>query len=178
VVIPLGQKDKFNATQPSDDLKNFGKYVLSPELAKVINILFPGLNVPENNRTDIVQALLTGIPGLTQIAPGAPPTDTLKINLGVAPNPKPSRFGVLGGDTQGFPNGRRLTDDVVDISERVVGGFLKGNKLPLGDGVDQNDKPFRTSFPYVASPFGGFDSQLKRTEPAHAPVPGDPTGSR
>ena len=89
VVIPLGQKDKFNATQPSDDLKNFGKYVLSPELAKVINILFPGLNVPENNRTDIVQALLTGIPGLTQIAPGAPPTDTLKINLGVAPNPTP-----------------------------------------------------------------------------------------
>jgi Domain of unknown function (DUF4331) len=178
VVIPLGQKDKFNATQPSDDLKNFGKYVLSPELAKVINVLFPGLNVPENNRTDIVQALLTGIPGLTQIAPGAPPTDTLKINLGVAPNAKPSRFGVLAGDTQGFPNGRRLTDDVVDISERVVGGFLKGNKLPLGDGVDQNDKPFRTSFPYVASPFGGFDSQLKRTEPAHAPVPGDPTGAR
>jgi hypothetical protein len=67
---------------------------------------------------------------------------------------------------------------VVDISERVVGGFLKGNKLPLGDGVDQNDKPLRASFPYVASPFGGFDSQLKRTEPAHAPVPGDPTGSR
>jgi hypothetical protein len=177
VVIPLGQKDKFNATQPSDDLKNFGKYVLSPELAKVINLLFPGLNVPENNRTDIVQALLTGIPGLTQIAPKAPPTDTLKINLGVAPNPKPNRFGVIGGDTQGFPNGRRLTDDVVDIAERVVGGFLKGNKLPLGDGVDQNDKPFRTSFPYVASPFGGFDSQLKRTEPAHAPVPGDPSGA-
>jgi Domain of unknown function (DUF4331) len=171
VVIPLGQKDKFNATQPSDDLKNFGKYVLSPELAKVINILFPGLNVPESNRTDIVQALLTGVPGLTQIAPGAPPTDTLKINLGVAPNPHPSRFGVLAGDTQGFPNGRRLTDDVVDISERVVGGFLKGNKLPLGDGVDQNDVPFRTSFPYVASPHAGFDSQLKRIEPAHAPIP-------
>jgi hypothetical protein len=171
VVIPLGQKDKFNATQPSDDLKNFGKYVLSPELAKVINLLFPGLNVPENNRTDIVQALLTGIPGLTEIAPKAPPTDTLKINLGVAPNATPSRFGVIGGDTQGFPNGRRLTDDVVDISERVVGGFLKGNKLPLGDGVDQNDKPFRASFPYVASPRSGFDSQLKRTEPAHAPVP-------
>src|SRR4029078_3267786 len=68
VVIPLGQKDHFNATQPSQDLKNFGKYVLSPELAKVINVLFPGLNVPETNRTDIVQALLTGIPGLTQIA--------------------------------------------------------------------------------------------------------------
>jgi hypothetical protein len=178
VVIPLGQKDKFNATQPSDDLKNFGKYVLSPELAKVINILFPGLNVPENNRTDIVTALLTGVPGLTQISPNAVPADTLKINLAVPPSANPSRFGVLAGDTQGFPNGRRLADDVVDIEERVVGGFLKGNKLPLGDGVDQNDKPFRTSFPYVASPRSGFDSQLKRIEPPHAPVPADPSGSR
>jgi hypothetical protein len=178
VVIPLGQKDRFNRTQPADDLKNFGKYVLSPELAKVINILFPGLNVPETNRTDIVQALLTGIPGLTQIRPGAPPTDTLKVNLGVAPNPNPSRFGVLAGDTQGFPNGRRLADDVTDISLRVVGGFLKGNKLPLGDGVDRNDKPFRTAFPYVASPSAGFTSTLKRAEPEHAPTPGDPTGAQ
>src|SRR4051794_10618312 len=177
VVIPLGKKDLFNATQPSDDLKNFGKEVLSPQLAKVINVLFPGLNVPETNRTDIVQALLTGIPGLTQIRPGAPPTDTLKINLGIAPNPKPSRFGVIGGDTQGFPNGRRLADDVTDIELRVIGGFLKGNKLPLGDGVDQNDVPFRATFPYVAPPKAGFDSQLKRAEPAHAPTPADPAGS-
>jgi len=175
VVIPLGQKDLFNATQPSDDLKNFGKYVVSPQLAKVINVLFPGLNVPETNRTDIVQALLTGIPGLTQIRPGAPPTDTLKINLGVAPNPKPSRFGVIGGDTQGFPNGRRLADDVTDIELRVIGGFLKGNKLPLGDGVDQNDVPFRTTFPYVAPPHAGFDSAIKRAEPPHAPVGPDPS---
>lgn len=177
VVIPLGQKDKFNASQPSRDLQNFGKYVLSPELAKVINLLFPGLNVPETNRTDIVQALLTGIPGLTRIRAGAPPTDTLKVNLGVAPNATPSRFGVLAGDTQGFPNGRRLADDVTDIALRVVGGFLKGNKLPLGDGVDQNDKAFRAAFPYVASPSAGFTSQLKRTEPAHAGTPGDPTGA-
>jgi hypothetical protein len=177
VVIPLGKKDLFNSTQPSDDLKNFGRYVLSPQLAKVINILFPGLSVPESNRTDIVQALLTGVPGLTQIRPGAPPTDTLKINLGVAPNARPSRFGVLAGDTQGFPDGRRLGDDVTDIALRVVGGFLKGNRLPLGDGVDQNDVPFRTTFPYVALPHPGFDAQLKRSEPAHPPTPADPAGS-
>jgi hypothetical protein len=174
VVIPLGKKDLFNATQPSDDLKNFGKYVVSPELAKVINILFPGLDVPENDRTDIVQALLTGIPGLTEIAPKAPPTDTLKINLGSAANAAPSRFGVLAGDTSGFPNGRRLGDDVTDIELRVIGGFLKGNKLPLGDGVDQNDVPFRTAFPYVALPHGGFDGAQKRIEPEHAPTPGQP----
>ena len=175
LVIPLGQKDKFNATQPSGDLANFGKYVLSPELAKVINILYPGLNVPETNRTDIVQALLTGIPGLTEIAPKAPPTDTLKINLGTAPNPNPNRFGVIGGDTAGFPNGRRLADDVTDSALRVVGGFLKGNKLPLGDGVDVNDVPFRSAFPYVAAPHSGFDSRLKRDEPKHDPTPADPS---
>jgi hypothetical protein len=174
VVIPLGKKDFFNATQPSKDLQHFGRYVLEPELAKVLNTLFPGLNVPEKNRTDIVQALLTGIPGLTQIAPKAPPTDTLKINLGTAPTASPSRFGVLAGDTGGFPNGRRLGDDVTDIELRVVGGYLKGNKLPLGDGVDANDVPFRAAFPYVAAPHAGFDSQLKRTEPAHDPTPADP----
>jgi hypothetical protein len=175
VVIPLGQKDKFNATEPKDDLKNFGRYVLSPELAKVMNTLF-NINAPTTNRTDIVQALLTGIPGLTQIRAGAPPTDTLKINLGTAPNPSPKRFGVLAGDTQGFPNGRRLADDVTDIELRVIAGFLKGNKVPLGDGVDQNDKPFRAAFPYVAPPSAGFDSQLKRNEPAHDPTPADPAG--
>jgi hypothetical protein len=84
---------------------------------------------------------------------------------------------VLAGDTQGFPDGRRLGDDVIDIALRVVGGFLKGNKLPLGDGVDGNDVPYRTTFPYVAAPHAGFDSQIKRIEPVHAPTPGDPTGS-
>ena len=175
VVIPLGQKDKFNRTQPSDDLRNFGRYVLSPELAKLINILYPGLNVPETNRTDIVQALLTGIPGVTQIRAGAPPTDTLKINLGVPPSDTENRFGVIGGDNAGFPNGRRLGDDVVDIAERVVGGYLKGNKLPLGDGVDRNDRAFRSEFPYVALPTAGLDSGSapKRVEPAHGSTPAD-----
>jgi len=174
VIIPLGKKDFFNATQPSDDLKNFGKYVLEPELAKVINILFPGLNVPEKDRTDIVQALLTGLPGLTEIAKGAPPTDTLKLNLGVPPTTDPAKFstfGVVAGDNAGFPNGRRLADDVTDLSLRVVGGFLKGNKLPLGDGVDKNDVDFRKTFPYIAAPHDGFTSTLKRNEPEHAPIP-------
>jgi hypothetical protein len=156
VVIPLGQKDRFNATQPADDLKNFGSYVVEPELAKVINVLFPGLNVPETDRTDIVTALLTGIPDLNQIAPKAPPTDTLKINLAVDPSADPKALGVLAKDTAGFPNGRRLADDVTDISLRVVGGVLKGNDLPLGDGVDANDVPFLPAFPYVAPPHEGF----------------------
>jgi hypothetical protein len=175
VIIPLGKKDQFNRTQPQDDAKNYGKYVVNPELARLMNALF-NLGVPTTNRTDIVTALLTGIPGLTQIGSHPAAADTLKINLGVPPAANPNRFGVIAGDNAGFPNGRRLGDDVVDIELRVVAGFLANpsHKVPLGDGVDQNDKPFLGSFPYVAPPTAGFDSGPKRTEPTHAPTPAQP----
>jgi hypothetical protein len=178
VIIPLGKKDFFNATSPSDDLAHFGTYALNPEPARLLNALFH-LGVKEHNRTDIVQALLTGIPGLTRISPKAVPADTLKVNLGVPPAGSPSRFGALAGDVAGFPDGRRLADDVVDIELRVIAGALLkpdegGKQIPLGDGVDRNDKAFRSAFPYVAQPTSGFDSQLKRTEPPHAPVPQPP----
>jgi hypothetical protein len=178
VVIPIGQKDKFNRTGPADDAKNFGKYALNPEVARLLNALFK-LDVKATDRTDIVQALLTGVPGLTQIGKHPAAADTLKLNLGVPPSAKPNRFGVLVGDLAGFPNGRRLADDVVDIELRVIAGALlpadKGGKqIPLGDGVDQNDKPFRSAFPYVAAPTDGFTGLTKRTEPRHAPVPQPP----
>jgi hypothetical protein len=175
VVIPLGKKDQFNRTSPDRDAALYGSYVLKPELAAVLNALFR-IGAPEDNRTDIVQALLQGIPRLNQHAGirGPPAVDTLKLNLGTPPAATENRFGVIGGDVAGFPNGRRLGDDVVDIELQVVAGFLKGNRVPLGDGVDRNDKPFRDGFPYVAQPTSAFDSQLKRVEPAHAPVPQPP----
>jgi hypothetical protein len=174
VVIPIGQKDKFNRTQPKDDAKNYGKFVLKPELAAVMNLLFK-IGAPEDNRDDIVTALLTGVPGATQInGAKSAAADTLKVNLGVPPSQTENRFGYIAGDNAGFPDGRRLADDVTDIELRVVAGFLKGNKVPLGDGVDQNDVPFVTSFPYVAPPHSGYDSQLKRTEPGHDPTPAQP----
>src|SRR3954453_6149630 len=178
VVIPLGQKDKFNRTQPQNDAANYGKYVVKPELAHLMNALF-NLGVKETGRTDIVTALLTGVPGLTQISSKPAAADTLKINLGVAPSATQNRFGVIAGDNAGFPNGRRLGDDVTDIELRVIGGFLLpenqgGKKLPLGDGIDQNDRPFLSSFPYVAPPTAGLDSDPKRDEPGHAPTPAQP----
>ena len=173
VVIPLGKKDQFNRTTPDKDAAKYGKYVTTPELAAVLNALFD-INAPETDRTDIVQALLQGIPGLNE-HPGknaATPVDTIKINLGTPPNPSPSRFGVIGGDTAGFPNGRRLEDDVVDIELQVVAGFLVGNEVPLGDGVDENDKPFLPMFPYLAAPDSGFDSNPGQViQPAHPPTP-------
>jgi hypothetical protein len=173
VVIPLGQKDRFNRTTPNHDAANYGKFVLKPELAAILNALF-GVNAPENNRTDIVQALLQGIPNLNQHSgPHAgKPVDTLKINLGVPPSKTPSRFGVIGGDNAGFPNGRRLSDDVVDIELQVVAGILVGNPVALGDGVDRNDKTFLHHFPYEAAPDSGFDSNpSQRVEPPHPPTP-------
>ena len=175
VVVPIGDKDKYNATSPADDKKNIGKYFKKPELAAILNKLF-NLGIPENNRDDVVQALLTGVPGLNQITRNPAQADTLKINLGIPPTANPNRFGVLAGDNQGFPNGRRLADDTTDIELRVIAGALLGAKLPLGDGVDQNEKPFRTSFPYVAQPDSGFDAKFGRIEPAHAPV-NQPPGS-
>ncbi len=179
VIIPIGLKDKFNRTSPADDAANFGAAALNPEPARLLNALF-GLGVKETNRTDIVQALLTGVPGLTQISNKPAAADTLKTNLGVPPSANPNRFGVLANDIAGFPNGRRLTDDVVDIELRVIAGALLpadqgGKQIPLGDGVDQNDKPFRSTFPYVALGDSAFDSKLKRIEPPHAPVPQPPT---
>ncbi len=174
VVIPLGKKDKFNRTTPDRDAELYGQYALQPELAAVLNALF-NVNAPETDRTDIVQALLQGIPGLNQHQGkyAGTPVDTLKLNLGVPPaTGHPDRFGVIGGDTAGFPNGRRPTDDVVDIELQVVAGFLVGNKVPLGDGVDQDSVGFQDQFPYLSDPESGFDSNPGQyIEPAHPPVP-------
>jgi hypothetical protein len=178
--IPISRKDEFNRSQPSKDGTKFGEYALEPELVKAINALFM-LDCKERDRTDIVQALFTGIPGVTQIGDDPAAADTLKLNLGVPPTApaQASRFGVIGGDNAGLPNGRRLFDDAVDIYLRVACGFLVpenqgGKKLPLGDGVDVNDKPFLATFPYAAAPTSGFDSQLKKGQPTHAPTPGAP----
>jgi hypothetical protein len=62
---------------------------------------------------------------------------------------------VIGGDLNGFPNGRRLADDILDASLQVVAGELVGHPNDLGDGVDANDVPFMNKFPYVALPHSG-----------------------
>jgi hypothetical protein len=173
VIIPLGMKDRFNRTTPDRDAELYGEFVTKPELAAVLNALFD-VNAPETDRTDIVQAVLQGIPGLNQHKGkfAGTPVDTLKLNLGVPASATPDRFGVIGGDNAGYPNGRRLADDVVDIDLQVVAGILKGNAVPLGDGVDQNVEGFLNEFPYVAGPQSGFDSNPGQyVEPTHPPVP-------
>ena len=176
LVVPLAAKDKFNRTKPHDD-KQYGAAVLRPFPAAALNALFD-LGIKETGRADIVQALLTGIPGVTQIGRTPAIADTLKVNLGVPPSETENRFGVIGGDNAGFPNGRRLGDDAVDITLRVVGGYLVpeaqgGKKLPLGDGVDRNNIEFLPTFPYVAPPQPGRSVEFGRVEPVHEPTPAE-----
>ena len=114
-------------------------------------------------------------------APGTPPgpvADLLRLNTGVPPTPleMASRLGPLGGDPAGWPNGRRLFDDVTDIALRVVTGFFAGppfNEFPnnrLGDGVNVNDVPYRTSFPYLANAPDGRNS--RHVDPGESGCPG------
>jgi Domain of unknown function (DUF4331) len=169
VIIPTNLKDKWNASSPAND-KQFEQYYTNPILATVLQKLYPQFGpFQDSGRTDLVQVLLTGLktPALNYTGPTE--ADELRLNLSIAPTSfdKINRLGVLGGDLAGYPNGRRLEDDVVDISERAVGGVLIGHSLPLGDGVDGNDVPNLHVFPYEAAPFSGFDNTKGTTFPAH-----------
>ncbi|MEU8804867.1 DUF4331 domain-containing protein [Spirillospora sp. NPDC048819] len=154
VVIPRGKKDTFNASSPWHDAQ-FAGFVTDPELPKLIEKIYK-IPAPPGPRNDLVQAFLTGVPGLNQ-PKDVRPAELLRLNTSVKPVPNPDRLGVLGGDKAGFPNGRRLTDDVLDISLQAVEGELLGKKNDLGDAVNANDVGFEETFPYVAQPHSGSD---------------------
>jgi len=169
VVIPTNLKDFWNSQPPSKD-QQFEKYYENPILATVLQKLYPQFGpFQDTGRSDLVAVLGTGLktPALNYTGPTF--ADELRLNLAIPPTApdKVSRLGVLGGDLAGYPNGRRLEDDVVDISERAVGGALIGHSLPLGDGVDANDVPDLHVFPYEAAPFSGFDNTKGVPFPAH-----------
>lgn len=161
VVIPLGLKDAFNGLEPPNDAVAL-PVVLDPEVPKLLEALF-GINSPPAPRNDLVTIFLTGIPNLNQPA-GVRPSEMLRLNMAVPPAARPEILGVLDGDLAGFPNGRRLEDDVVDIALRVMAGatpltpaFNTGVNASLSDGVERNDVAFLDSFPYLAAPHPGND---------------------
>jgi hypothetical protein len=123
------------------------------------------LKIPAAPRTDLLPLVTYAAPIAAAGTPTGPVADLLRLNTGVPATPLPNatRLGLIGGDPAGFPNGRRLYDDVVDITLRVaVGGVLipTFNHFPnnrLGDGVNVNDVPYRTQFPYLADCPSGRD---------------------
>ncbi len=176
VVIPLGIKDTFNAIRPDQDAAALSQpdgsipLLQDPELGRLIELLYSptGIDVPDAGRTDLITIYLTGIPDLNQPRDLSQPGEMIRLNTSIMPTEsdpnEQNRLGLLGGDLDGFPNGRRLIDDTVDISLQVVAGntpltpeFQREPNSLLGDGVDFNDKPLLTSFPYIPHPHSGYD---------------------
>lgn len=168
VVIGLKDKDRFNASKPKDDTQ-FLDYVTNPTLPALLEILFPTVSAPDFfPRDDLVAAFLTGVDGLNQ-PNNVVPSEMLRLNTAISPIPFGSQnhLGVLGGDTAGFPNGRRPGDDVVDIELRVAMGALIANgsfgaptqapsgDLPFTDGALVNQFSFIPEFPYLRDPIPG-----------------------
>jgi hypothetical protein len=175
VVIGLKDKDKFNASKPMND-GQFATYVTNPTLPALVQILFgaAGVKAPTNfPRTDLVAAFLTGIPTLNK-PDNAVASDQLRLNTAIpaVAASRQARLGVIGGDNAGFPNGRRLGDDVVDIALRVAMGKVctiagvntavgcKASDAPSGgihftDGALQTASQFGSNFPYLNTPIAG-----------------------
>jgi hypothetical protein len=168
LLIPTSLKDKWNATSPDQDAQ-FNSQLLAPTLAAVTNQIYGGLGlqlgIPEKNRTDLLAAFHSGL-GLLGNELGKD-ADMVRLNLATPPAATPNRLGPLAGDVAGWPNGRRLQDDVVDIALIALGGALytPANVLPLGDGVDANDRPFGASFPYLALPHEGLANSHGAAQP-------------
>jgi hypothetical protein len=188
VIIPLGKKDFWNTQNPVND-KQFLPYYASPELAGLFVYLYPGqfnalatlVGPPAANRADLEAILLTGIPsglvpGFTNYT-GPVQADMLRLNTSIPPtqtgDPKYSVLGVAGGDLAGFPNGRRVADDVVTIELEAVGGLLYPlvdhsyvpdpvvKNLEVSDGltgtsINPAGRPL-ASFPYLGVPYDGYD---------------------
>jgi len=183
VLIPLHAKDRFNMTTPAADDSQFADFIVNPGSSQGPAALVPLLQgilgcTAVNGRADLQAALLTGIPN--GVVPGFPGNfmgtkreDLLRLNYTVPPaavdanNPGAHRLGLLGGDIAGFPNGRRVFDDVVDIELKVAGGVLQPLvKLPACPGagaVSENvpgpQVPILTTFPYLGIPLQGFDEK-------------------
>jgi hypothetical protein len=169
LVIPVGRKDEFNATAPRNDAR-FLQFVTSPEVPRRIEAIYR-IPAPATPRNDLVEVFLTGLCKACGPVPvdlnsqrlnldvdpaQFVPSEQLRLNMSVPPATTPNRLGVLGGDNAGFPNGRRLADDITDVTLRVAEGVLLPNHPAavdgLSDAVDTNALAFRGTFPYVALP--------------------------
>ncbi len=178
VLVPLGTKDRWNSVSPDQD-KQFASHVAHPELANLLPALYPGVfpnldayNKSGKSRADLLAILLTGIPqGVVpgfQNNTGTTQADMLRLNTAVPPAAKPNILGLIGGDPAGFPNGRRVYDDVVTVELRAVAGAT----LPLvdktytadaaageiTDGLTPADvtNPYLDHFPYLGVPYDGY----------------------
>ena len=175
VLVPLSQKDKWNSRPPSDD-EDYAAGVAHPELAGLLNVLYPGafphLAAYTKPRADLEAILLTGIPAGV-VSPtfstftGTVKADMLRLNLAIPPAAKPNALGVIAGDVAGFPNGRRVTDDIVTVELRAIAGATiplvdptyspDGAIADVSDGVTGAGLALLNTFPYLGTPYSGYN---------------------
>ena len=177
LLVGTGFKDRFSMDEPKND-SQFANFFLDPALARILNAATGGaVAIPTPPRTDLLP-LVTYAPPIAAVGTASGPVaDLLRLNTGIAPTAPAlaSRLGLLAGDSAGFPNGRRVFDDVTDIALRAVAGVLNPafNVSPnnaLGDGVNVNDAPYRTTFPYLANcPSGRDRRHIDPGEPGGGP---------
>jgi hypothetical protein len=175
VIVPMADKDRWNVLPPNAD-KEFARYVIKPELAGLLPVLYPGVfpNLAKYTkpRADLAAILLTGIP--TGVVPGFQnytgpvQADLLRLNVAVPPTTtKPNPLGLAAGDPAGFPNGRRVFDDVVTVELRAVAGLLlplvdpsftpDGATSAIQDGTSNTNAPYLHKFPYLGTPASGSE---------------------
>jgi hypothetical protein len=180
VLIPMGKKDFWNSQAPAGD-SQFASFYSNPQLAQLLPVLYPGvfpnlatynMGPPAPNRADLVAILLTGIPpGLItgfQNFTGTTQADMLRLNMAIPPSTSPQNTGLLGNDVAGFPNGRRVFDDVVSVELRAIAGatipLVDTSFKPddaaslLTDGLDQTSTRYLSQFPYLGTPQGGYQT--------------------
>ncbi len=172
----MGKKDLWNSLTPADD-GAFLQYVQHPEVSRLLPVLYPGV-FPKlagltAARADLVAILLTGIPsGIVpgfQNYTGKTYADELRLNVAIPPttsNPNP--IGLVAGDPAGFPNGRRVFDDVVSIELRAFAGLTYPLVAPsytpdtaasaLTDGLTAADTTYLSTFPYLGTPQSGYQT--------------------
>jgi hypothetical protein len=175
VIVPMGKKDLWNSLTPADD-KRFLQYVQHPELASLLPVLYPNVfpNLAQLTaaRADLVAILLTGLPkGIVpnfQNLTGSTLADELRLNMAIGPTSNPNALGVVGGDLAGFPNGRRVFDDVVSVELRAIAGLtfplVDSSFTPdaaaslLTDGLTAADTTYLPTFPYLGTPQSGYQT--------------------
>lgn len=193
VLVPMGLKDRWNASEPTDDAE-YAQFVARPELARLLPGLYPGvfpnLEGYNSDRADLDAILLTGIPlGVVpgfQNFTGPRKADVLRLNMAIDPTPtaEQSPFGLLGGDLDGFPNGRRLGDDIVAIELRAIAGvtipLVDDSYTPdaaaglLTDGTTNTNSAISDELPFLGDPGGGYQTVPGTTS---ATGTGDGTGT-
>ncbi|MCI0438916.1 MAG: DUF4331 domain-containing protein [Chloroflexi bacterium] len=184
LLMPLSAKDSFNADEPkNDDANGFDDFITDPDTSQPGGAaLIPLINsltgcTPVDGRTDLDLVFLQGIPsgalglpGNQNTESGAPArADMIRLNYTVDPTDPSLRspLGPFGGDPAGWPNGRRVGDDVVDIALKgAAGGVLHllgaidcPVSLSLSDGVQENDTDYLDSFPYLGTPHQAYDHE-------------------